>query len=164
MSGGAIPAPTSYAGNLVALPFRDGAYDEVVSLQTVEHVWDQRRFVAECRRVLRPGGRLVLSTPNRMTFPAGNVFHAAELSAAELLGLVAPVGEVVSLRGLRHGPALAAWERSHGPIVDAQLGAPPAAWPATLAERVRAVTAGDFVLTESDLDTSLDLVATVVAG
>jgi SAM-dependent methyltransferase len=70
--------------NLVALPVRSAAVDLVVSLQTVEHVWDQRGFVRECTRVLAPGGRLVLSTPNRRTFPPGNVFHHRELDAAEL--------------------------------------------------------------------------------
>ena len=45
------------AANLVALPLADGAVDLVVSSQVVEHLWDQDAFVAECARVLRPGGR-----------------------------------------------------------------------------------------------------------
>ena len=39
-------------------PSATASVDVVVSAQTVEHLWDQERFVAECARVLRPGGRL----------------------------------------------------------------------------------------------------------
>jgi SAM-dependent methyltransferase len=49
-----------------ALPFPDGAFDYVTLVETFEHIFDDDRAnaVAECRRVLRPGGRIVLSTPN----------------------------------------------------------------------------------------------------
>jgi ubiquinone/menaquinone biosynthesis C-methylase UbiE len=43
-----------------ALPYRDGAFDLVVSTTSFDHWEDQRRGLAECRRVLTPGGRLVL--------------------------------------------------------------------------------------------------------
>ncbi len=69
------------AANLVALPVATATVDLVVSSQVVEHLWDQDAFVAECARVLRPGGRLVVTTPNRRTFPPGNVFHPRELDA-----------------------------------------------------------------------------------
>src|SRR5207249_6678190 len=42
-------------GNLVALPLRARSCSGVVSLQTVEHLWDQATFVRECARVLVPG-------------------------------------------------------------------------------------------------------------
>lgn len=49
-----------------ALPFSDGRFDHVTLVETFEHVFaeDRPRAVAECLRVLRPGGRIVLSTPN----------------------------------------------------------------------------------------------------
>lgn len=43
------------------LPFPDGALDRVVSVNVAEHVADARAHVADCFRVLRPGGLLVLS-------------------------------------------------------------------------------------------------------
>jgi hypothetical protein len=45
------------------LPFADGAFDVVVTLETIEHVLDPDLLLAEARRVLAPGGALVLSTP-----------------------------------------------------------------------------------------------------
>jgi 2-polyprenyl-3-methyl-5-hydroxy-6-metoxy-1,4-benzoquinol methylase len=71
-------------GNLVRLPLADDCFDVVVSLQTVEHLWDQDAFVAECLRVLRPGGRCIVSTPNRLTFPPGNLYYERELTGGEL--------------------------------------------------------------------------------
>ncbi len=48
------------------LPFRDASFDAVTMVETFEHIFvdDRPRALAECRRVLRPGGILSLSTPN----------------------------------------------------------------------------------------------------
>ena len=46
------------------LPFADGAFDAVVSLEGIEHLLSPARCLAEFCRILRPGGRLVLTTPN----------------------------------------------------------------------------------------------------
>jgi SAM-dependent methyltransferase len=48
--------------NLEALPFPDEAFDLVLSVQVIEHVLDASRTIRELARVLRPGGRLILST------------------------------------------------------------------------------------------------------
>jgi len=45
------------------LPLPDGAVDLVVCTETVEHVRDVQLLLSEARRVLRPGGRLALTTP-----------------------------------------------------------------------------------------------------
>lgn len=157
----AYPELLVVGGNLVALPFVDDAYDAVVSLQTIEHLWDQDAFVVECRRVLRPAGRLILSTPNRFTFPPGNPFHSAELSPSELRTLVECHGGRASMHGVRHGSGLLDWERRYGSIVDAQLAVPPDQWPAAVTERVAAVGVDDFVIDDDELETSLDLLAVV---
>lgn len=46
------------------LPFEDGFFDLVTSLDTIEHVVDPLKLVKECVRVLRPGGRIIIATPN----------------------------------------------------------------------------------------------------
>lgn len=52
--------------NASHLPFTNQAFDFVTMVETLEHVFLEDRAVvlSECHRVLRPGGRLVLSTPN----------------------------------------------------------------------------------------------------
>ncbi len=45
-----------------SLPVADQSFDAVLSTQVLEHVRDPRLYLSECRRVLRPGGRLLLST------------------------------------------------------------------------------------------------------
>lgn len=47
-----------------ALPFSDGEFDVVISSETIEHVENPRAFLRELVRVMRPGGRMILSTPN----------------------------------------------------------------------------------------------------
>jgi SAM-dependent methyltransferase len=151
----AVPA---VRGNLVALPFAAGSFDVVLSLQTIEHLWDQHTFLDECARVLRPGGRLALTTPNRLTFPPGNPFHAHELAAADLEALVgARPFDIETLDGLRHGGRIAAFEAGHGDLVTAQLATEPDRWPGDLAAFVADITADDFVLSGDGIDASLDV-------
>ncbi len=149
--------------DLHRLPLADGAVEAVVSSQVVEHLPDQPRFVAECARVLRPAGTLVLTTPNRFTFSPGlavpvNPFHTRELSADELLTLVAPHFDVARMLGVSHGPRLRRWERRHGSLVEAQLATAPDTWPSRLRSIVKSVTAADFDLSAHAVDTALDLV------
>ena len=62
-----LPARThaGVAADALALPFADGVFDVVVAAEITEHVPDPGRFLAELFRVLRPGGRLVVTTPYR---------------------------------------------------------------------------------------------------
>ncbi|MGH8967032.1 MAG: class I SAM-dependent methyltransferase, partial [Actinomycetes bacterium] len=157
--------------NLVALPVRDGGGDVVVSLQVVEHLWEQERFLRECVRALRPGGSLLLSTPNRLTFSPGrdtplNPFHTRELNAAELTELLHDAGFTVeSMLGVFHGAGLAELDARHGgSIIEAQVqrAVADAPWPEQLLADVAAVSIDDFDLTSADernIDDSLDLVA-----
>ncbi len=170
--GRRYPRVTAARANLVALPVRDAGVDMVVSLQVIEHLWDQMQFLRECRRVLAPRGVLVLSTPNRLTFSPGrdtplNPFHTRELSADELAGLLVAAGFVdVTVLGLHHGPRLRALDVAHGgSLVAAHTAAVLAGtWPEQLVHDVAAVTTADFTLgPDTDglrLAASLDLVAT----
>ena len=91
------------------LPFAQAAFDVVVSFETIEHVRDARALVQEVRRVLRPGGTLVLSTPNRAFGPperhTGNPFHVREFTADELRHLLSEEFTEVQLFGQRPSEA-----------------------------------------------------------
>lgn len=161
-------------GNLAELPLPDAAVDVVVNFQVIEHLWDQAQFVGECLRVLRPGGLLLMSTPNRITFSPGrdtplNPFHTRELDAAELRELLTDGGfGIEAVLGVFHGPRLAELDARHGgSIIDAQIAraVADAPWPAELLADVAGVQADDFELvpdTDRDIHASLDLVAIAV--
>jgi SAM-dependent methyltransferase len=164
-------------GNLAALPLRDGAVDVVVNFQVIEHLWDQGQFVAECFRVLRPGGALLVSTPNRITFSPGrdtpiNPFHTRELNADELTDLLTSAGfRIEGVYGVFHGERLADLDARHGgSIIDAQIARAlaDAPWPDELLADVASVTTDDFELIDGgdrntpDINDSLDLVVIAV--
>ena len=75
-----------------ALPLADACVDAVVSFETIEHFGRQDDFLREVRRVLRPDGRFIVSTPDRDVYsPAGsaaNPFHVHELSRLEFAALL----------------------------------------------------------------------------
>ncbi|WP_430333379.1 class I SAM-dependent methyltransferase [Rhodococcus sp. ACT016] len=158
-------------GNLAELPLADGSVDTVVNFQVIEHLWDQAQFLRECHRVLRPGGELLVSTPNRITFSPGrdtplNPFHTRELNAAELTELLVEAGfRVALMTGVHHGPRLRALDAKHGgSFIDAQIeralaGEP---WPEELSRDVEGIGVDDFALREDDIDASLDLVAVAI--
>lgn len=51
-------------GDLQSLAYPDGAMDAVTARHVIEHIRHPRMFLQECWRILKPGGRLVLVTPN----------------------------------------------------------------------------------------------------
>lgn len=181
----AYPRVRMIQGNLAELPLDDASVDVVVNFQVIEHLWDQGQFLRECLRVLRPGGELLISTPNRITFSPGrdtplNPFHTRELNAAELSELLVAAGfRVEVMAGVHHGAALVALdEQWGGSFIDAQIeralaGEP---WPAELTAAVAGVRTDDFDLRpalpargadvapawDPEIDASLDLVAIAV--
>ena len=79
-------------GGCAKLPFDDDAFDVVVSFETLEHIHEQNEFVAEVKRVLKPTGLLILSSPNRAEYSDArgysNEFHVKELYRAQLRKLL----------------------------------------------------------------------------
>ena len=98
-----------------ALPFREGAFDLVTLMEVIEHTRSPARALDEARRVLMPGGRLVLTTPNypmkrlfdlraalhqrRLARLADDPTHISPLSAGRLERLLAPRFQSVALEG-----------------------------------------------------------------
>ena len=68
-------------------------FDLVVSFETIEHLHRQQQLVKEFHRILRPGGVLIMSSPNgtvtRLANEPPNPFHTHELSNPELTDILA---------------------------------------------------------------------------
>lgn len=85
---------------------QDASVDVIFSGQNLEHLWvdDMVGFVLEARRVLRPGGWLVVDSPNRLVTEAlewSHPEHTIELAVDEAVGLFELAGfDVVEIRGL----------------------------------------------------------------
>ncbi|HMP79087.1 MAG TPA: class I SAM-dependent methyltransferase [Pirellulaceae bacterium] len=78
------------------LPVAPETMDVVVSFETLEHVSDGDRLVAEFARVLRPGGRLIISTPNAWPLSIAP-FHFKEYNRDSFLDQLRPHFQVQAL-------------------------------------------------------------------
>ncbi|MBN8943046.1 MAG: glycosyltransferase [Rhizobiales bacterium] len=80
-------------GDARAIPMADASVDVAVSFETYEHIAAQETFLKELRRVLRPGGVLIISTPDRDLYSAAaaspNPHHVREASEEEFVTALA---------------------------------------------------------------------------
>jgi SAM-dependent methyltransferase len=94
----------THVADMRALPFEAGSFASVLSVQSLEHVPDPERVLAEVARVLRPGGTAIFVTPNRLTFARPDEiidpYHHVEFDPAELERLCGPFFAAVEVRGL----------------------------------------------------------------
>jgi SAM-dependent methyltransferase len=94
----------THVADMRELPFADGAFGAVLSVQSLEHVPDGAAVLREVRRVLAPGGVAVFITPNRLTFGRADEiidpYHHVEYAPDELRALCAASFADVELRGL----------------------------------------------------------------
>lgn len=73
------------------IPIPESSIDVVVSFETLEHLNEPSDFLDECRRILRPGGQIILSTPNKKVYSekgSHNPFHTCEYDKNELQAVV----------------------------------------------------------------------------
>jgi 2-polyprenyl-3-methyl-5-hydroxy-6-metoxy-1,4-benzoquinol methylase len=95
------------------LPFEAGSFDVVLLFEALYYLPDVPRFLAEARRVLRPGGTLLLSTVNcELTGFHPSPLHIKYWTAAELLEVLEGAGfEVRIFAGFRENDRLRMWLR-----------------------------------------------------
>ena len=79
------PAGTFVRGDLTDLPYPEQRFEMITCFEAIEHVENPFRGLDEFRRVLAPGGIVLVSSPNPGVYPAGNPFHIHEFTPPELL-------------------------------------------------------------------------------
>jgi ubiquinone/menaquinone biosynthesis C-methylase UbiE len=86
----APPVISRVCADCTSLPLADDAVDLVVSFETIEHVTEPRAFLRELRRVLKPGGTALISTPlneSESRLRPANRHHVREFSRSEFMAL-----------------------------------------------------------------------------
>jgi SAM-dependent methyltransferase len=105
-------------GSCAAVPLEDGSVDLVVSFETIEHHDQHEQMLAEIARVLRPGGLLLISSPNKHEYSDvphfANPFHVKELYLEEFERLLRHQFKEVEVFGQRTllGSAIGRFERA----------------------------------------------------
>lgn len=99
------------------LPFASESFDAITSFETLEHVNKQEQMLREFRRVLKPNGILVISTPDHNVskrIGLDNRFHVAELSKRDFVELLSRSFSVEKLFGHAEGsPVRSPWRVLH---------------------------------------------------
>lgn len=77
-----------YFANAEELPFPDQSIDRITMIEVIEHIENDEKAIYEMSRVLRPGGSLYFTTPNREVVPVNNPYHLRHYSPEELTELL----------------------------------------------------------------------------
>jgi ubiquinone/menaquinone biosynthesis C-methylase UbiE len=84
------------------LPFEDSNFDIACSFEVIEHIRDTHKYLNEVLRVLKPGGKFILSTPNKLVYAAGDKlkspYHVKEYEAEELFQLLNKYFKTVDIK------------------------------------------------------------------
>jgi len=88
------------------IPFKDNTFDTIISFQVIEHIQDDKKYISEMRRVLKPSSPCILTTPNREYRLAPgqrpwNRFHVREYSTHSLKELLDTMFYDVTIWGIR---------------------------------------------------------------
>lgn len=78
----------------------DESFDFVVSFQVIEHIPDDTKYVSEIYRVLRPGGKFIVTTPNKKMSITRNPWHVREYTINELTSLLKMSFSSVDAKGV----------------------------------------------------------------
>ena len=79
---------------------QDESFDYVVSFQVIEHIPADDQYVSEIHRVLRPGGKFIVTTPNKKMSITRNPWHVREYTIEELVDLLKVKFSAVDAKGV----------------------------------------------------------------
>ncbi len=91
------------------LPLRSESFDMVVSFQVIEHLEDPTVYLDAMSRLVRPGGTVLITTPNILTSDRVNPFHIHEYESDELKGIIEAHFGDVEMRGIGMTEAVRAY-------------------------------------------------------
>lgn len=95
---GAFPENVEFVQAAVPpLPFADESFDCVVSFQVIEHIREDAEFVREVQRVLKKGGKFIVSTPNRPMSLTRNPWHVREYTSEQFGALLSSFADVEAM-------------------------------------------------------------------
>ena len=78
----------------------DNSIDFVVAFQIIEHINDDELFISEIFRVLRPGGKLILTTPNKLMSLTRNPWHFREYIPNEMQEILETSFKDININGV----------------------------------------------------------------
>ncbi len=78
----------------------DNSFDVIISFQVIEHIKKDKLFLEEIKRVLKPGGKALLTTPNIKLTLTRNPWHIREYTADQLKKLAADIFDSVEVKGV----------------------------------------------------------------
>lgn len=96
----------------------DESFDWIVSFQVIEHIEQDELFVAELHRLLRKGGKLLITTPNRKRSLTRNPWHVREYTATELEGLLKKHFSKVETLGVQGNDKIQAYYEANKKAVE----------------------------------------------
>ncbi|MDA0193737.1 MAG: class I SAM-dependent methyltransferase [Bacteroidetes bacterium] len=76
------------------------SFNVVISFQVIEHIKDDKTFLQEIYRVLKPGGKAILTTPNIKKTLTRNPWHIREYTARQMMDLASKVFDKVDVKGI----------------------------------------------------------------
>lgn len=83
-----LPNVEFHVATVPPLDFATNSFDCVISFQVIEHIRRDIDFVREVKRVLQPGGRFIVTTPNKRMSLTRNPWHVREYTADELCNIL----------------------------------------------------------------------------
>lgn len=78
----------------------DNTYDVIITFQVIEHIKNDKLFLQEIHRVLKPGGKALITTPNIKKTLTRNPWHIREYTAKELKDLAGQIFNKVDMKGI----------------------------------------------------------------